>query len=122
MPPVTVYGIENCDQVRKARTWLNQHEQHFTFHDFRKQGLSEPLLQGWMRHVPWDALLNKRGLTWRQLEEARRATITDQSAALELMLELPTLVKRPILVHGDDVLVGFSDIVYEKHFSNPARP
>ena len=111
-----VYGIDNCDQVRKARAWLGKHQRAFVFHDFRKQGLGQELLASWLKHVPWDALLNKRGLTWRQLDEARRASITDQGSACDLMLENPTLIKRPILVQGEDVLVGFSDLVYEKHF------
>jgi arsenate reductase (glutaredoxin) len=119
---VTVYGIENCDQVRKAKSWLNRHEQAFQFHDYRKHGITEALLQSWMRHVPWDALLNKRGTTWRQLDEARRSIITDQNSALDLMLENPTLIKRPILVQGDDVLVGFSEAVYEKHFPALFKP
>jgi arsenate reductase (glutaredoxin) len=119
---VTVYGIENCDQVRKAKSWLNRHEHVFQFHDYRKQGLTEAMLQAWLRHVPWDALLNKRGTTWRQLDESRRALITDQTSAVDLMLENPTLIKRPILVQGDDVLVGFSEAVYEKHFPALAKP
>jgi arsenate reductase (glutaredoxin) len=119
---VTVYGIENCDQVRKAKSWLNRHDQAFQFHDYRKQGLTEALLQSWMQHVPWDALLNKRGTTWRQLDEARRSIITDQTSALDLMLENPTLIKRPILVQGNDVLVGFSEAVYEKHFPALLKP
>ncbi len=120
MAAVIVYGIENCDQVRKARAWLGARGQAFDFHDFRKHGLERSTLQAWLRHVPWDAVLNKRGLSWRQLDEARRLTITDQQAATDLMLENPTLIKRPILVHGDDVLVGFSDLVYDKHFQNPS--
>jgi arsenate reductase (glutaredoxin) len=119
---VTVFGIENCDQVRKAKSWLNKNERSFQFHDYRKQGLTEAMLLAWLRHVPWDALLNKRGTTWRQLDEARRTSITDQHSAVDLMLENPTLIKRPILVQGDDVLVGFSEAVYEKHFSAASKP
>ena len=122
MHAVTVYGIENCDQVRKAKSWLNRHAHAFQFHDYRKHGLTEALLQSWMQHVPWDALLNKRGTTWRQLDEARRSIITDQNSALDLMLENPTLIKRPILVQGDDVLVGFSEAVYEKQFPALLKP
>jgi arsenate reductase (glutaredoxin) len=119
---VTVFGIENCDQVRKAKSWLNRHELAFQFHDYRKHGITEALLQAWLRHVPWDALLNKRGTTWRQLPESRRNLITDQGSAIDLLLENPTLIKRPILVQGDDVLVGFSEAVYEKHFPAPFKP
>jgi arsenate reductase (glutaredoxin) len=122
LSPITVYGIENCDQIRKAKSWLNRRGCLFQFHDYRKQGLTEAMLQAWLRHVPWDSLLNKRGTTWRQLDEARRSLITDQGSAVDLMLENPTLVKRPILVQGDDVLVGFSEAVYDKHFPAASKP
>jgi arsenate reductase (glutaredoxin) len=121
-PPVRLFGIDNCDQVRKAKSWLNRHSLVYVFHDFRKQGLEVGALQAWLRHIPWDALLNKRGQTWRQLDESRRALITDQTTAIDVMLEHPTLIKRPILVQGDDVLVGFSEAVYGKHFPTDLKP
>lgn len=114
-PPV-VYGIDTCDQVRKARAWLRAHEVVHAFHDFRADGLDAALLARWMGHLPWDALLNRRGTTWRQIEPVRRAAVVDQSSATELMLAHPTLVKRPVLEAGDRIVVGFSEPIYRNLF------
>jgi len=115
-----VYGIDTCDQVRKARAWLRAQGVAVRFHDFRADGLDEALLSRWMGHLPWDSLLNRRGLTWRQLEASRKAMIVDQSSATELMLELPTVIKRPVLEAGDRIVVGFSEPIYRNLF--PERP
>jgi arsenate reductase (glutaredoxin) len=109
---VVIYGIENCDQVRKARQWLKVRGVAHRFHDFRADGLEPSLLAGWMAHLPWDSLLNRRGLAWRQMSPQQRATIVDQASASELMLSMPTLVKRPVLCAGDRIVVGFSEPVY----------
>ena len=115
-----VYGIDTCDQVRKARAWLRAQGVAVRFHDFRADGLDDALLSRWMGHLPWDSLLNRRGLTWRQLEASRKAMIVDQSSATELMLELPTVIKRPVLEAGDRIVVGFSEPIYRNLF--PERP
>ncbi|MEI7444690.1 MAG: ArsC family reductase [Burkholderiales bacterium] len=117
---VVVYGIDSCDQVRKARAWLRAHGVAFRFHDFRADGLDAALLSRWMGHLPWDALLNRRGLSWRQLEPTRKASVVDQSSASELMLEIPTLVKRPVLETGDRIVVGFSEPIYRNLFAEPS--
>jgi arsenate reductase len=109
---VVVYGIDNCDQVRRARAWLRSEGVAFRFHDFRADGLDATLLARWMGHLPWDALLNKRGLSWRQLDPVRRASVVDQASASELMLASPTLIKRPVLETGDRIVVGFSEPIY----------
>jgi arsenate reductase len=114
--PVVVYGIDSCDQVRKARAWLRAQGVAFRFHDFRADGLDAALLARWMGHLPWDALLNRRGTTWRQLDPQRKASVVDQSSATELMLENPTLVKRPVLEAGDRIVVGFSEPIYRNLF------
>jgi len=114
--PITVFGIQNCDQVRKARAWLQAAGYSYRFHDFRVDGLQPDLLAGWLRHVPWDSLLNRRGTTWRKLDESRRASVTDQLSASELMLAEPTLVKRPVLQQGQKMLVGFSEPLYSAFF------
>jgi arsenate reductase len=116
---VVVYGIDNCDQVRKARAWLRARGVAFRFHDFRVDGLDDALLSRWMGHLPWDALLNRRGLSWRGLDPTRKSTVVDQSSAAELMLEIPTLVKRPVLEAGDRILVGFSEPLYRNLFAEP---
>jgi Spx/MgsR family transcriptional regulator len=119
---VVVYGIDSCDQVRKARSWLRAQGVAFRFHDFRADGLDASLLARWMGHLPWDALLNKRGLSWRQLDASRRASVVDQSSACELMLANPTLVKRPVLEAGDRIVVGFSEPIYRNLFAEPSQP
>lgn len=113
---VVVYGIDSCDQVRRARAWLRAEGVAFRFHDFRADGLDNTLLARWMGHLPWDALLNKRGLSWRQLDAPRRASVVDQSSASELMLAHPTLIKRPVLETGDRIVVGFSEPIYRNLF------
>lgn len=117
---VVVHGIDTCDQVRRARTWLRGNGVAFRFHDFRVDGLDAALLARWMGHLPWDALLNRRGLGWRQLDPTRRATIVDQASATELLLENPTLVKRPVLETGDRIVVGFSEPIYRNLFVAPS--
>jgi arsenate reductase (glutaredoxin) len=110
--PVVLYGIENCDQVRKARQWLRAQSVSHHFHDFRADGLAPATLGRWMTHLPWDSLVNRRGLTWRQMSPQQRATVVDQASATELLLSMPTLVKRPVLEAGDRIVVGFSEPVY----------
>jgi arsenate reductase len=119
---VTLYGIDGCDQVRKARSWLRAQGVALRFHDFRRDGLDASLLARWMGHLPWDALLNKRGLSWRQLDATRRASVVDQPSAAELMLANPTLIKRPVLQAGDRIVVGFSEPIYRNLFAEPAAP
>ena len=116
-----VYGVDTCDQVRKARQWLRRHEVDHRFHDFRRDGLTPERLDRWLTRVPWDALLNRRGLSWRRLEGTRRAAIVDQPSAVELMLAEPTVIKRPVVEVGDRLLVGFSEPVYEGVFG-ASRP
>jgi arsenate reductase (glutaredoxin) len=113
---IVLYGIENCDQVRKAKAWLKENNLAFEFHDFRKAGLTEDMLKAWLIHLPWDSLLNKRGTTWRKLSDDLRASITDQRSAQTLLLSEPTLVKRPVLAFEDKVSVGFSIPVYQHLF------
>jgi arsenate reductase len=122
MGEVVVFGIETCDQVRKARAWLRAHDIAFDFHDFRKDGLDAQRLSMWLGRVPWDSLLNRRGLAWRKLDPQRRAAITDQTSAAELMLADPTLIKRPVLQAGDRTIVGFSETLYAALFDTSADP
>ncbi|HMN80830.1 MAG TPA: ArsC family reductase [Burkholderiaceae bacterium] len=112
MPDPVIYGIDTCDTVRKARQWLKAHAIDHRFHDFRRDGLGADMLARWLTHVPWDALLNRRGLTWRKLDDGLRSRVVDQPSAVELMLREPTLIKRPVLEHGERLLVGFSDALY----------
>lgn len=111
----TIYGIKNCDTVRKARKWLDEHNIDYQFHDFRTDGLTKKDLLGWVKAVGWEVLVNKRGTTWRQLAEKARHSV-DERRAIDLMLAHPTLIKRPVLVRGKHVQVGFSAADYKKLF------
>jgi arsenate reductase len=103
---VTLYGIKNCDTVKKARLWLDQHGVTYHFHDFRGDGLSAELLQQFIDRSAWQYLLNRNSTSWRQLSAEQRAEL-DQPKAFELMLATPTLIKRPLLVTKDRFIIGF---------------
>ena len=110
-----LYGIKNCDTVKKARKWLKDHAIEYVFHDFRQDGLEPARLYQWSQAVGWETLLNRRGTTWRQLNEAEREHL-DETHALALMHDLPTLIKRPVLELDDKVEVGFQPDIYSKLF------
>jgi len=110
---IILYGIKNCDTVKKARCWLETHQLEYTFHDFRVDGLTKELLKDFLEHVDWKTLLNKRGTTWRKLSEDQKQGISKQKA-IALMHENPTLIKRPVLDHEGVYLVGFSENKYEQ--------
>jgi len=105
---VTIFGIRNCDTVRKARRWLDGHAVEYSFHDVRSDGLSRTQLEGWVEMLGWENLLNRRGTTWRKLPQAVRDTI-NKRAAVKLMLEQPAMIKRPVLDLGNSLHLGFSE-------------
>jgi Spx/MgsR family transcriptional regulator len=109
-----LYGIPNCGTVKKARVWLDEHGVDYEFHDFKKQGVTQALLAGWMKQVGWQRLLKKTGPTWGQLPDTVKASITDDASALALMLEKPNVIKRPVLERKGKVLAtGFNETEYE---------
>ncbi|MBI6547916.1 ArsC family reductase [Xenorhabdus lircayensis] len=93
----TLYGIKNCDTIKKARRWLEDQEIPYQFHDYRVDGLSSELLQSFIEQIGWESLLNTRGTTWRKLSEEQKAAINNAEAAKALMLEQPSIIKRPLL-------------------------
>lgn len=103
---VTLHGIRNCDTVKKARAWLDEHDVAYAFHDYKKVGADPALLARWAQAVGWEVLLNRAGTTFRALPEADRADV-DEPKALALMAAHPSLIKRPMLEHPDGVFVGF---------------
>jgi len=107
-----VYGIPNCDTIKKARQWLQAHELKYQFHDYRKDGIDASQLKQWARQVGWESLLNRRGTTWRKLDEKTRDTI-NESSAIKIMLEHPAIIKRPVLVKGEKILIGFNEAEYK---------
>jgi len=110
---VTIHGIKACDTMKKARAWLDAAGLAYSFHDYKTQGLPEALLRGWVRQLGWEALLNRAGTTFRKLPEAEREGL-DEAKAIRLMLAQPSMVKRPVLVAGDALLVGFKPEAYAR--------
>ena len=105
---ITLYGIPNCDTVKKARAWLTDHGVDYAFHDFKKHGVPATALDGWIHTVGWDALINRKGTTWRKLDEAERAAVVDAASAKALMLAQSSVIKRPVVEWGNgEVSVGF---------------
>jgi arsenate reductase (glutaredoxin) len=104
---ITLYGIPNCDTVKKARAWLTEHGVEHTFHDFKKQGVPDAALDHWLAAVGWETVLNRKGTSWRQIDEATRAAVTDAAAARAVMLAQPSTIKRPVVEWADGVTVGF---------------
>jgi len=114
--PVTLYGISSCDTIRKAKAWLDSQHIEFEFHDYRKQGLEWPQLQSMVSALGWEAMLNRRGTTWRNLPDTVKDQI-DRESAIRVMLDNPAIIKRPILARGNQLHVGFSTGQYEEIFS-----
>lgn len=108
----TLYGIPNCDTVKKARTWLDTHGVAYRFHDFRKQGIDATTLESWCAEFGFGKVLNQKGTTWRKLSEDQRSDLT-QAKAIRLMQEHPSLIKRPLLDTGKRRVQGFSEADYK---------
>jgi Spx/MgsR family transcriptional regulator len=117
-PTTVVYGIPNCDTVKKARVWLEEHGVPFEFHDFKKAGVSTALLQDWLKDVSLDDLINRRGTTWRGLSDTYKAEANTTPGAIALMIHKPSIIKRPVVVvNGRVKTLGFSAEQYETLFA-----
>lgn len=112
MKPVTIYGIPNCDTMKKARAWLDDHGIAHEFHDYKKAGIDEARLAAWSKKVGWETLLNRAGTTFRKLPDADKQGLTEKKA-IALMIDQPSLIKRPVLDLGrGKLLVGFKPDTY----------
>ena len=110
-----MYGIKNCDTIKKARKYLEANNINYQFHDYRVDGLDAALLATFVANLGWEALLNTRGTTWRKLDESTRAAVNNAATAQELMLEMPAIIKRPLLCAADgSMLLGFSETTYQQ--------
>ena len=107
----TIYGIPNCDTMKKARAWLDAHGVSYTFHDYKKSGIDRATLEKWAGVVGWETLLNRAGTTFRKLPDSAKTGLTE-ARALKLMLEQPSMIKRPVLEQGRTLLVGFNEERY----------
>ena len=107
MPAIRVYGIKNCDTMKKAMNWLSDNGIDYEFVDYKKAGVAEASLPDWNARAGWEKLLNTRGLMWKKLSDEERANV-DEAKALKLMAQYPSLIKRPVLDTGSQLLVGFT--------------
>lgn len=112
---ITVHGIPNCDTVKKARTWLTEHGVEYQFHDFKKQGVPESALDQWLAATGWETVINRKGNTWRQLDEATRASVSDAASARAVALANPSVIKRPVVQWTDGgITVGFDATAWQQ--------
>ena len=112
---IKMYGIPNCDTIKKARKWLEANGIDYHFHDYKKAGVPEKELRQWVKKVGWETLLNRRGTTWRKLDDATKENI-NQASAIKIMIDSPSIIKRPVLETNNEILVGFGEDDYKKIF------
>jgi arsenate reductase (glutaredoxin) len=112
----TLYGIKNCDTMKKARVWLDARKIAYTFHDYKVSGIDKAILQSWARKAGWETLLNRAGTTFRKLADADKDGLTEKKA-IALMLAQPSMIKRPVLDQGGELTVGFRPEAYERVFA-----
>jgi arsenate reductase len=113
---LTLFGIANCDTVKKAQRWLEQHAINYQFHDFRRDGLDTAVIQKWLKQVDWTDLLNQRSRTWRELDADQKENLT-KDMAVKLMIDQPTLIKRPVVITKDVFIIGFSPDQYQSQLT-----
>ena len=111
-----LYGISNCDTVKKAKNWLETHNIDYQFHDFRKQGLDANTINQWLQSVSWDKILNKRSTSWRNLDPSIQQTVNEKNI-VDLLIENPTLIKRPVMDVNDTITLGFNSDTYQGIFN-----
>jgi len=115
---MVLYGIKNCNTVKNAVAWLNDKQVKFEFHDYKSKGITEEKLKAWCKQIGWENLVNKRGTTWRQLDEGIQQKITSEKAAIALMLEKTSVIKRPLIEdNGKVVAFGFDESIYSEVFA-----
>ena len=109
MATITVYGIPNCDTTKKAMAWLKINNIDFSFHDYKQEGISKQKLAGWCNKMGWENIFNKRSTSWRELSEAEQKKAVNQSAAIKLMMENNSIIKRPVIEVNNDIIIGFNE-------------
>ncbi len=112
---ITIYGIKNCDTMKKARAWLDAQGVAYTFHDYKAEGIDKARLSTWCKELGWETLLNRAGTTFRALADGDKANLTE-AKAIKLMMAQPSMIKRPVLAMGSAHVVGFKPEIYEKAF------
>jgi len=123
---VTLYGIPNCDQVKKARNWLSEQAIEFHFHDFRKSGVTPELVRSWLEHLDRNTLVNRKGTTWRTLSAQEQAQVVYDDSAIACMIKSPSVIKRPVVVLQNatqtEIIAGFSEENYRRLFDISGLP
>lgn len=118
MEEITVYGIPNCDTIKKTLNWFKENKINFHFYDYKKEGIYKNKLTEWCSKVSWEILLNKKSTTWRSLSLSEQEKTTSQSAAINLMIENTSIIKRPVTESGDKLFIGFDEVAFAKYFLN----
>lgn len=116
MAKVTVYGISNCDTIKKTLDWFKKQKLEVEFWDYKKSGITKQKLNDWCKTVGWEVLVNKRSTTWRSLSIGEQEKITNQPAAIKLMTENTSIIKRPVIESGSSILIGFNEAAVSTHF------
>jgi Spx/MgsR family transcriptional regulator len=117
---IALYGIRNCDTMKKARAWLEHQGIQYRFHDYQRDGIDESRLRDWVAELGWEALLNRRGTTWRKLPEGVREGL-DSEQAIQLMIEQPSIIRRPLLDTGTVRHLGFAEADYQRLIGHPSQ-
>ena len=118
MAEITVYGIPKCDTIKKTMEWFKKNKINFNFYDYKKEGIYKNKLTEWCSKVSWEILLNKKSTTWRSLSLSEQEKTTSQSAAINLMIENTSIIKRPVTESGDKLFIGFDEVAFAKYFLN----
>ena len=113
---MTIYGINNCSTVKKALNWLNLNNIEYQFHDYKKLGIKQEILQKWCDKFGWENVLNKSGMMWRKADQQEKTKVTDKDSAIAFMMQIPSSIKRPIVEYKKGLLKGFDEKQYEKAF------
>lgn len=115
MSSIKIYGIPNCDSVKKALKWMEANGIECEFHDFKKEGVDQKKIENWCKVLGWETVLNKKSTSWRELSASQQKKITNEDAATRLMLEKFTLIKRPVVEKGKTILAGFNETLFNQH-------
>lgn len=113
---ITIYGIPNCDTIKKTLDWFKAHKIDSTFYNYKTEGITAAKLKEWCKLADWQLLLNKKSSTWRNIDPATQATITTQAAAIKLMLQQTSIIKRPVVEINGTILIGYDEAAYTKQF------
>lgn len=113
-----VYGIKNCNTVKKALDWLNENQIEFTFHDYKKESAQESKLKEWQKKVSWEELVNKKGTTWKKLTPEQQAAVVDEASARKVLLQNNSMIKRPVIEVDNELILGFNEDTYKQKLAN----